>query len=409
MTKQVFWAVVAAIVVGELLFLFLVTLPSMSAVSEAKETLQRKMEELSRYNRKDVPVPEEAKMHRENRKRLREGYIALIEQISQWEKKRWERWLKRGKSGFEASDERPSVGDFRTLYTDAMEELEARCRKVKLTLAGEEGDEIKPYETELMREWQQEERFEEPGASPPSEEIPPSNRDKHAFWVAVVPQINQKNMPRAQKEYWIQQTIVKALLDAEATRLLGVRIVWKRPTRWRRYREEERPKTEIDRLFDKVYIYVFAHMPYRSVGKFVESMLRWNDPDNYLLMRLARLEVRKEAVEEITIPDPRALARIPPSRSEVLQILMGKSWRLTSADLRGVFPVILQRAGEAFDLGAIDPKKLSRLLPRQEELLAEPSVVVAAKFVLYDLKDDAVESTKKLGQRKPKRSGRRRR
>lgn len=407
MSKQVFWITIAVIVVGELLFFLFVTLPSMSSVTEAKEALEEKMEELSSYDRADVPVKEEVKMHKENKKRLREGYIALIKEIDDWEKKRWEKWLKRVKDGFESTDERPSVGDFRTLYTDAMEDLVKQCEKVKLQLAGEGNDEIKSYETDFMREWQQEERFGEPGAAPVRDDIPPSDRNKYAFWVAVVPQINEKNMRRAQKEFWIQQTVVKALLEAEATRLLAVRIVWAREKRRRRRREEEKgPQTEIDRLFDKVDIYVFAHMPYKKVGKFVGAMLRWNDPDNYLLLRLERLEVRKKVLEEITVPDPRALARIPPSRKDVLSVLMGKSLQLTSGELKGVFPVILERAGEVLDLGAMDPKKLHKILPRQDELLTEPSVVVAAKFVLYDLKDDAVASTESLGvlsKRKPRR------
>jgi len=410
MTKQVFWAVIAAIAVGELLFLFLVALPAMSSVSNAKEALKEKLDELSRYNRKDIPVEEEVEMHKKNKKRLKEGYIALIDKIKDWEKKRWELWLKRGEKGFESTQERPSVGDFRTLYTDAMEDLKNRCRKVKLQFAGEGGNEMKQCETEFVRDWQQEERFEEPGTSPPEEDIPPTNRDERVLWVAKVPELNEKNMRKAMKEFWIQQTLVKSLIEGEATKLIAVRIVWTRgKARRRRPKEEEGVKTEIDRLFDKVDVYVFAEMPYRKVGKFIAMMLRWNDPDNHLLMRLARLEVRKQTLEEITLPDPRALARIPPSRNSVLQILMGKSLKLTSSDIKGVFPVLIQKVGEVLDLGAVDPKKLAQLLPRQDELLTEPSVMVAAKFVLYDLKDDAVEATKNLDKRKRPRPSRRKR
>ena len=410
MTKQVFWAVITAIAVGELLFLLFVTLPAMSEVSQKKEALKEKLDELSRYNRKDIPVREEVEMHRENKRRLKEGYIALIEKISEWERKRWELWLKRGEKGFVATEERPSIGDFRTLYTDAIEDLKKRCRKVKLQFVGEGGDEMKQCEAEFVRDWQQEERFAEPGSLPTSEDVPPTKRDERVLWVANVPQLNKKNMRKAMKEFWIQQTLVKALIEGGATKLIAVRIVWGSGKTGRARTKEKEIRSEIDRLFDKVKIYVFAEMPYSKVGKFVGAMLRWNDPDNRLLMRLARLEVRKQILEEITVPDPRAVARIPPSRNEVLQLLMGKSLKLTSSDIKGVFPVVIERFGEVLNLGTVDRKKLAQLLPRQDELLSEPSVMVAAKFVLYDLKDDAVEATKNLDKRKrPHRSHRRRR
>lgn len=387
MSKRIFYIIVGSIVTVEVIFLLFSVLPNMAAASRLTEEVRAKMENLSRFSRMkpdEFPTKEAVERHKENANAIKKGYIDCLRYFEELDKQKLE-------SYFVGLGKEPNLQNFAAKYKDSMDALKKRCKSKGIEVANRDmrmSEQVRRLLNEIERQ-----REEKPEL--------PTSKDEFGFWEAE--NITEQNMRAAQKQYWVQEAIVDALVEAEARSLIC--IAFKYPEKKQKKRRRPRgevveKKTELERLFKTVDVTVFAELPYRNVNRFINSIM---DVARYkLLFTLLQLRVLKKEIEKLVVPDEialKSLKRMADNSREVadkLTLLKEKRLELEKDDLNGVFPVVVEKDGNALNLGEVtmDRLKDGRLPITQDDLLSEPPVLVLLKLRLYDFSPD--EAAKKL-------------
>jgi len=389
MSKTLFYAIIGGVVAVEVLFFFFLVLPNMSAASGLVEEVETELKKLSRFAKmkpEAFPTKDAAERHKENAKAIKDGYIACLRYFEELDRQKLE-------SYFVGLGKEPNPQDFAAKYKDSMDALKKRCESKGIEVAHRDAR-LTEQQRRLLNEV---ERTREESSTIP---IP---RDEFGFW--NVENITAENMRAAQKQYWVQEAFVDALVEAKAKRLLVIAFKYpekkKRETSRRRRRGEVEKKTELERLFKTFDVTLVAELPYKNLNRFVNSIM---DVARYkLLFSLLNLRVVKKELESAVVPDPSALWELKSAAdagnaeaAEKLSLLKGKSIELDREDLNGVFPIVIEKDGNALSLGEVTMDRLrdGRLPITQDDLLSEPPVLVMLKLRLYDFSPD--EGARKL-------------
>ncbi len=382
MNKNTFWGVAIGMVVIEVVVLFALVWPAWSSKCAFIKEVDSKIDDLGEYRTGVIPVADIAARHNANANNIRNGYFKLLDMLKDYELKRYEKWM--GRDGTPKQEVRPA--QFNSYYSDQMQKLAEFLKKSGVPAPATPGEYTRE-ENELLRDWGQNYDMPTPGATEQDETVPPSDRERAGLWWVPSASLTPANSKRAQKEYWVQETIAHALVHAGATRLTQIAFRYPSLQRRRGVRRKEEPTkiSEIERLFEPIEVYVLAKMYYGRIPAFLQYMLSPENEKNHLLLRLEHLEVRKALIEKLELPDKRARDRIRAAGKA--EVVGTKKFVVEQPDIKGVFPPILLREPDMpFDLKTLTPEKISKMMLKQDELISEPAVIVAAKFVVLDFR-----------------------
>jgi|GEM_PF-1910534 len=411
MKKQVFFGIIGGLVVLEIAFVIFSLLPNMSACSNLTEEVQNEINALSFYtddkykcsncdwegfarevriegkcpacgselilvsskcSPQKFPTEEAVKSHQDNAKALKEGYISCLKYFSECDEN-----LERYFTGLGSA---PALNAFVPKYIDEMNNLRRLCEEKGIVLATKE-----TRLTEQMRRILSEEVERTRGMTVPDYLTSP--KEEYGLWEAA--QITPANMRTAQKEFWVQEAIVKALIEANATQLTLLYFPYSQE---KEKEKEKKKKTELERLFKTSDVLVIAEMPYKRVTRFVNAVLDVNR--HKLIFLLLKLRVELKELQELTVPDFLARKNMKP---EVAQLLSDRKIVFDANDLKGVLPEVILKQDTPLDFGRVtlaDVKQGNRLPITQDDLMTEPPVIVVLRLRLYDFSPD--EAAQKL-------------
>lgn len=348
--KNPFWFLLSGIGVIQVILYFVFIWPQGSELLERVEELQKKTNRLDKDYLKPekIPTTETIARHSEHKRILEEEYNKAIQFYRNKDDMSLEKWF----VGSPGSP--PSLDWFKVKYADEFNVLRHKCEEagIRIITAADAGDE----ERKTVTEWPKLQ------AQETSETVPKGGG--FGFWEGEP--ITTMNQKTAQKQYWIQETIVEALRSAGAKALVAVSFAKSpKPKAAGKPKEEKAPQTEFERLFDVIEVRFLVQVDYKNIGGIMSAVN--SSPINFLF-RSAK--VTKPVLKEIVIE------KKPPVQKQY-RLLSGK-------DFWGTFPKVLP---VPVDLGTCEAQKLNEL-PTQFDLLPEPPALVDFHYWVLDFKGE---------------------
>ena len=263
MKNYTMWLMLAAIVIFEIIVYFAAVAPQGAEIEKKTKALKNALRgkgrkaknSLSHYVKMgpNVPTIEAVNRHKENRKILENEFKGCKDFYELLDNQHLKRWF--SELGFTDWSRLPPLPEFQTRYSDQFKRLTGICDKNGVKICQKDALAMSQEEQTLVQEIR---RFAQQFT--PQDTVPVERGG--GFWETN--QLTLDNMRTAQKQFWIQEQFVNALVEAGGTRLVYVSF----------HREAQPPaqpvqKEEniVDKLMDRIPVRVIVRLPYGSISR----------------------------------------------------------------------------------------------------------------------------------------------
>ncbi len=371
MKKHLMWVILGAIILVEIIIYFTYVSPQAGLIEEKTKALKKELYGKRKKKKKakgglkhyvelggDLPAMQAVNRQEENRNILEAEYnkcLAFYKLVDSQHLKKW--FLELGLVSWNAT---PTLAQFQSQYKDQFARLAERCKKNNIEISNKSDETLKltSEESKMVAEYRRLVKQLDPT------ETSPMDRGG-GFWETN--QLTQQNVRTAQKQYWIQEEFVNALIAARGSRLVYVSFHREaQPARAAKKDDEKAPKDAIEQLMERIPVTVVARMHYGSISAMLNALT------------VSGINMEFKGLKVVKPP----LAGVKTKHWD--SVTSGVEYKRDDEDFNGVFPKIMDKDG-GVDFGEklIDQKNR---LPGQDKLLDEPPVLVEFSYDVLDVK-----------------------